>query len=89
MVDHHFITTPDAAIEPTVAALRGRAGSSASEADTVHTLLPLAHGTLDAIESAGIARGMPGPVSRGGIDAATAERLRLILGAATETEQTT
>jgi predicted short-subunit dehydrogenase-like oxidoreductase (DUF2520 family) len=90
----------------------------ASEADTVRALLPLVRGTLDAIESAGIARGMPGPVSRGdvstvakhmaamnelgepllasyrllcdrtvplaltrgGIDAATAERLRGILG---------
>lgn len=97
----------------------------ASEADTVSALLPLARGTLDAIESAGIARGMPGPVSRGdvstvakhvaamtqlgelllssyrllcdrtvplalargGIDAATAERLRRILGTANESER--
>ncbi len=39
----------------------------ASEADTARALLPLARGTLDAIESAGIARGMPGPVSRGDV----------------------
>lgn len=37
----------------------------ASEADAVRALLPLARGTLAAIESAGIAGGMPGPVSRG------------------------
>jgi predicted short-subunit dehydrogenase-like oxidoreductase (DUF2520 family) len=98
----------------------------ASEADAVRALLPLARGTLDAIESAGIARGTPGPVSRGdastvakhmaamtalgepllasyrllcdrtvplalargGIDAATAERLRRILGTAVESEKT-
>jgi predicted short-subunit dehydrogenase-like oxidoreductase (DUF2520 family) len=37
----------------------------ASEADAVRALLPLARGTLASIEAAGIARGMPGPVSRG------------------------
>lgn len=96
----------------------------ANEADTVRALLPLVRGTLDAIESAGIARGMPGPVSRGdvstvaqhmvamtllgepllssyrllcgrtvplalargGIDAATAERLRRILGTPIESD---
>jgi predicted short-subunit dehydrogenase-like oxidoreductase (DUF2520 family) len=40
----------------------------ASEEATVRALLPLARGTLDAIEAAGIARGMPGPVSRGDVD---------------------
>lgn len=40
----------------------------ASEQATVRALLPLARGTLDAIEAAGIARGMPGPVSRGDVD---------------------
>lgn len=37
----------------------------ASEPEAVRALLPLARGTLAAIESAGIAGGMPGPVSRG------------------------
>ena len=37
----------------------------ASEAQAVQALLPLAQGTLAAIGSAGIARAMPGPVSRG------------------------
>lgn len=39
----------------------------ASESDAVRALLPLARGTLAAIESAGIAGGMPGPVSRGDV----------------------
>ena len=39
----------------------------ASEADTVRALLPLVRGTLAAIESNGIAGGMPGPVSRGDV----------------------
>ena len=39
----------------------------ASEEDAVRALLPLARGTLASIESAGIAGGMPGPVSRGDI----------------------
>ncbi len=39
----------------------------ASEAQAVEALLPLARGTLAAIGSAGIARGMPGPVSRGDV----------------------
>ena len=39
-----------------------------AEADTVRALLPMARGTLAAIEAAGIARGMPGPVSRGDTD---------------------
>jgi predicted short-subunit dehydrogenase-like oxidoreductase (DUF2520 family) len=39
----------------------------ASEADTVRALLPLVRGTLAAIETSGIARGMPGPVSRGDV----------------------
>jgi predicted short-subunit dehydrogenase-like oxidoreductase (DUF2520 family) len=37
----------------------------ATEAEAVAALLPLARGTLAAIGSAGIARAMPGPVSRG------------------------
>ena len=44
------------------------AGWGASEADTVRALLPLVRGTLAAIESNGIAGGMPGPVSRGDVD---------------------
>jgi predicted short-subunit dehydrogenase-like oxidoreductase (DUF2520 family) len=39
----------------------------ASEADAVRALLPLARGTLASIESAGLAEGMPGPVSRGDV----------------------
>ncbi|HKE40124.1 MAG TPA: DUF2520 domain-containing protein [Casimicrobiaceae bacterium] len=39
----------------------------ASEEDAVRALLPLARGTLASIESAGLADGMPGPVSRGDI----------------------
>ena len=39
----------------------------ATEEDAVRALLPLARGTLASIESAGIADGMPGPVSRGDI----------------------
>jgi predicted short-subunit dehydrogenase-like oxidoreductase (DUF2520 family) len=37
----------------------------ADEAQAVQALLPLARGTLEAIGGAGIARAMPGPVSRG------------------------
>lgn len=37
----------------------------ASETDAVRALLPLARGTLAAIEAMGVAHGMPGPVSRG------------------------
>ena len=39
----------------------------ATEADAVRALLPLARGTLASIESAGLADGMPGPVSRGDV----------------------
>jgi len=39
----------------------------ASEEDAVRALLPLARGTLASIESAGLAEGMPGPVSRGDV----------------------
>ncbi|HVE48064.1 MAG TPA: DUF2520 domain-containing protein [Casimicrobiaceae bacterium] len=39
----------------------------ASEEDAVRALLPLARGTLASIESAGVAQGMPGPVSRGDV----------------------
>ncbi len=177
MFDHHFITTPDAAIEPTVAALRWRAGSSvvhcsgATEVDALYHareqgaaiggLHPMqtfgadpeaaacslagCTVTIEAEDAAlewrlvvlaerlgcAVNRLPPGmraryhaaagyasqfvnalladaarvwatwgaseahtvhallPLARGGIDAVTAERLRLILGAASETEQTT
>lgn len=49
-------------------AARVWASWGASEAETVRALLPLVRGTLAAIEAAGIARGMPGPVSRGDVD---------------------
>jgi predicted short-subunit dehydrogenase-like oxidoreductase (DUF2520 family) len=39
----------------------------ATEAQAVQALLPLARGTLEAIGGAGIARAMPGPVSRGDV----------------------
>lgn len=44
----------------------------ATEAAALEALLPLAHGTLASIRSAGIAAGMPGPVSRG--DVASVEK---------------
>ena len=37
----------------------------ATEEDALRALMPMARGTLSSIESAGIAGGMPGPVSRG------------------------
>jgi predicted short-subunit dehydrogenase-like oxidoreductase (DUF2520 family) len=40
----------------------------ATEEDAVQALLPLARGTLESIASAGVAQGMPGPVSRGDIE---------------------
>ena len=40
----------------------------ATEQEAVRALLPLARGTLASIESAGIAGGMPGPVSRGDVE---------------------
>ena len=40
----------------------------ATEAEAVRALLPMARGTLASIESAGVAAGMPGPVSRGDVD---------------------
>lgn len=39
----------------------------ATEDDAVAALLPLVAGTLASIEGAGLARGMPGPVSRGDV----------------------
>ncbi|MEY4711282.1 MAG: hypothetical protein RIS88_732, partial [Pseudomonadota bacterium] len=39
----------------------------ASEEDALRALMPLARGTLASIDSAGIAAGMPGPVSRGDV----------------------
>jgi predicted short-subunit dehydrogenase-like oxidoreductase (DUF2520 family) len=37
----------------------------ATEEEDLRALLPLAQGTLSSIQTAGVARGMPGPVSRG------------------------
>ena len=39
----------------------------ATDEDALKALLPMAHGTLASIASAGIAGGMPGPVSRGDV----------------------
>lgn len=39
----------------------------ATEAQAVQALLPLVRGTLSAVEAVGIARAMPGPVSRGDV----------------------
>ena len=39
----------------------------ATEDEAVRALLPMARGTLASIESAGVAHGMPGPVSRGDV----------------------
>ncbi len=39
----------------------------ATEAQALQAMLPMARGTLASIESAGIAGGMPGPVSRGDV----------------------
>ena len=39
----------------------------ATEEDAVRALLPLARGTLESIASAGVAGGMPGPISRGDV----------------------
>lgn len=39
----------------------------ATEEDAVRALLPLARGTLESIDSVGICKGMPGPVSRGDV----------------------
>ena len=39
----------------------------ATEEEAVRAFLPMARGTLASIESAGIAKGMPGPVSRGDV----------------------
>lgn len=44
----------------------------ASEEDALRALMPMARGTLASIDSAGIAAGMPGPVSRG--DVASVEK---------------
>ena len=40
---------------------------SATDEDALNALLPMAQGTLASIASAGIAGGMPGPVSRGDV----------------------
>ncbi|TFY98569.1 Rossmann-like and DUF2520 domain-containing protein [Ramlibacter rhizophilus] len=39
----------------------------ASEEDVVRAMMPMVRGTLASIESAGVAGGMPGPVSRGDV----------------------
>ena len=39
----------------------------ATEAQALQAMLPMARGTLASIASAGIAGGMPGPVSRGDV----------------------
>jgi len=39
----------------------------ATEEEALRALLPLAQGTLSSIQTAGVARGMPGPVSRGDV----------------------
>ncbi len=51
----------------------------ASEDDALRALVPLARGTLASIERLGVARGMPGPASRG--DAGSIERHVAALGA--------
>ena len=51
----------------------------ATEADALQAMMPMARGTLASIESAGIARGMPGPVSRG--DVGSVEKHVAALGA--------
>ena len=43
----------------------------ATEAQALQALLPLARGALDSIERAGLAAGMPGPVSRGDVGTVT------------------
>ena len=54
----------------------------ATEAEALQAMLPMARGTLASIESAGIARGMPGPVSRG--DVGSVEKHVAALGALSE-----
>ena len=44
----------------------------ATEEEALRALMPMARGTLSSIESLGIAKGMPGPVSRG--DVASVEK---------------
>ena len=51
----------------------------ATEADALQAMMPMARGTLASIESSGIARGMPGPVSRG--DVGSVEKHVAALGA--------
>ena len=54
----------------------------ATEAEALQAMLPMARGTLASIESSGIARGMPGPVSRG--DASSVEKHVVALAALSE-----
>ena len=54
----------------------------ATEAEALQAMLPMARGTLASIESAGIARGMPGPVSR--VDVGSVEKHVAALGALSE-----
>jgi predicted short-subunit dehydrogenase-like oxidoreductase (DUF2520 family) len=51
----------------------------ASPEDALRALMPLARGTLASIDSAGIAAGMPGPVSRGDV-ASVEKHLRSLEG---------
>lgn len=51
----------------------------ATEEDALRALMPLARGTLASIESAGIAGGMPGPVSRGDL-ASIEKHVRALAG---------
>lgn len=53
-------------------AVRIWASWGASEAAALQALLPVVRGTVSSIETAGLAKGMPGPVSRG--DAGTVEK---------------
>ncbi len=54
----------------------------ATEADALQAMLPMARGTLASIQSAGIAGGMPGPVSRG--DVGSVEKHVVALAALSE-----
>ena len=56
----------------------------ATEEEAVRALLPMARGTLASIESAGIAGGMPGPVSRGDLES-VAKHLAALKGLGVDT----
>jgi predicted short-subunit dehydrogenase-like oxidoreductase (DUF2520 family) len=63
-------------------AARVWASWGASEADVVRALLPMARGALASMASAGIAKGMPGPVSRGDLHT-VAQHVAALQGSAT------